>query len=31
MGANALNKAMERFTLDKMLDSYEEIFKEIRA
>lgn len=31
MGANALNKAMERFTLDKMLDSYEEVFKEIRA
>lgn len=31
MGANALNKAMERFTLDKMLDSYEEIFKELKA
>ncbi len=31
MGVNALNKAIERFTLDKMLDSYEEIFKELKA
>ncbi|AHB40034.1 TPA: glycosyltransferase family 1 protein [candidate division WWE3 bacterium] len=31
MGVNALNKATERFTLDKMLDSYEEIFKELKA
>ena len=31
MGVNAVNKAMERFTLDKMLDSYEEIFMELKA
>ncbi|GIW69563.1 MAG: LPS biosynthesis RfbU related protein [Patescibacteria group bacterium] len=29
MGANARNKAVERFSLDKMLDSYEEIFEEV--
>jgi len=31
MGVNAVNEAMGRFTLDKMLDSYEEIFKELKV
>ena len=31
LGVNALNKATERFTLDKMLDSYEGIFKELKS
>ncbi|EKD95835.1 MAG: hypothetical protein ACD_24C00312G0002, partial [uncultured bacterium] len=30
MGVNAVNQAMGRFTLDKMLDSYEGIFKELK-